>query len=264
MSDEIQEELEMDQVVEESKEVSISQPQSVAVASETSETSALLRMAVENDFDADKLEKLIQLKNQEEERQAKKEFDIHFMALQKKLPAIKKGKAVYNNDGKLLYKFAPIELILNENVKSIIAEHGFSVFWDQKDLDKEIEISCVVAGWEHEKRTTMRSPVVAQSAGGINIIQQRGITITYLKRYTLCNALGIIIEDEDTDGVVDYEEAYKVELNNIREAYTSEMVVAIYRSIRDSVTDKDAFRYLEGAMREKKLQLDKVQNGTEK
>ena len=35
----------------------------------------------------------------------------------------------------------------------------------------------------------------------MNVIQQIGTAITYAKRYTFCNAFGIMTEDEDTDCV---------------------------------------------------------------
>ena len=39
-----------------------------------------------------------------------------------------------------------------------------------------------------------------------NAIQQRGVSTTYGKRYSFINSLGVIIEDEDTDGSLSFED----------------------------------------------------------
>ena len=52
----------------------------------------------------------------------------------------------------------------------------------------------------------------ADTSGSKNAIQARGSTVTYLQRYTLLGALGLVTGDEDTDGrngtqLVDVEQA---------------------------------------------------------
>ena len=62
------------------------------VPAEMSPTDRLIMMALEGNVDVSKLEKLIELKNAEEERTNKREFDRQFANMQKNLPVIKKGQ----------------------------------------------------------------------------------------------------------------------------------------------------------------------------
>ena len=78
-------------------------------AIQQTETGQLLKMAVDKDLDVDKLERLIEMKNKEEDRLAKKDFDLHFGIMQSQFPTVPKTKKVKNKSGTLLYKYCPLE-----------------------------------------------------------------------------------------------------------------------------------------------------------
>ena len=228
-----------------------------------SQTDSLLAMAVEKDFDADKLEKLIQLKNQEEARFAKKVFSENFIKMQNEMPAIKRGNVVHDKHGKQLYKFAAIEDILNREVKGILAKHGFSYDWEQEDFEKEIKITCVISGWGHEKRTSMQGPaLISQSSGGVNILQQKAMSITYMKRYTLCNALGIIIENEDNDGIIDFGQQFIAEVENIKKIDSEAMLNEFYKDLRRRGLGSGEMSFLYSLLKERRKEIREATDAT--
>ena len=164
---------------------------------------ALIRMALERGIDTDQLEKLINLKNREEERQAKQRFDKEFSKLQRKLGPVLRDKQATDpkNNDRVLYAFAPIETIVKA-VGPTITKAGFSWRWtyDERDDGKKLATTCHVTGWGHEETTTVVLPV-APGNSFANAVQQVGISQTYGDRYSFKGAFGIVLDDEDDDAI---------------------------------------------------------------
>jgi hypothetical protein len=156
-----------------------------------------------NDLPIEKLERFIQLKNAEEDRRRKDDFDLNFAAMQKDYIPAQRDKMVMDKEGiKVLYKFCPLENILRV-YQPIISAHGFSFRWEEEGVkDGEKRVWCIVSGYGHSERTYVDIPIGA-STSFTNAAQQRGVSTSYGKRYSLINAFGIIIEDEDTDAKAD-------------------------------------------------------------
>src|SRR3990167_5886884 len=92
-------------------------------------TDILIELAIQHDADVDKLERLIALKNSEEARRAKLEYDRNFAKMQAEFtPVSKEKEARDQKDGKLLYKYAGLDQ-LQKLYGTIIAAHGFSYRW---------------------------------------------------------------------------------------------------------------------------------------
>ena len=153
----------------------------------------LLQIAVEQNADIDKLEKLMNLQDRWKANQDRQEFFEAFTLFQSKVPALKKSKQGHNS------KYAPLSDIA-EQIKSTMFECGLSYRFEQKQYENgTIEITCIVSHVSgHCERNTMTS--VADTSGSKNGIQAIGSTVSYLQRYTLIGALGIATADEDMDG----------------------------------------------------------------
>lgn len=160
----------------------------------------LLEMAVSKDLDMEKLERLIQLQVQHEERQAFKIFHESMAAFQKECPIIKKEDKVdfTTAKGTTRYNFAGFDSIILQ-VRDLIASHGFSYRFEYQTDSNKIRVGCVVTHKDgHSESTWMEG--VADSSGNKNSLQQSGSTFTYLKRYTFLGAFGIVTSDKDDDG----------------------------------------------------------------
>ena len=158
--------------------------------------SALLQIAVTQDLDITKLEKLMELQERWEKNNARKEFLTAMSNFQFSCPQIKKQRKVAFGNTK--YSFAGLGEI-SETIKEELKNNGLSYRWELKDEGTTIICTCIishVAG--HSESTDVSAG--KDSSGGKNEIQQRGSTITYLQRYSLISALGITTADDDTDG----------------------------------------------------------------
>ena len=167
---------------------------------QVSETGQLLQMAVDKNLDVDKLERLIELKNKEEARLAKKDFDLHFGLMQSQFPTIPKTKKVKNRSGALLYKYCPLENIIKV-IGPIIKDHGFSFWFSSEmveDKENEMRIFCHISGWGHEKTNHIDFPII-KGTDATNKIQERGITESYGQRYAFKAGFGFVIAGEDDD-----------------------------------------------------------------
>ena len=159
---------------------------------------SLVRLAVEQNFDIDKLEKLLQLQRDWEAGEAKKAFFAALSKFQSELPPIlKTGKADMGPKAGRR-KFASLGAI-NEAIRPWLYANGLSFRFSQTQSALGITVTCIVSHCDgHSEETTLTAG--ADVSGGKNPIQSIGSTITYLERYTLVGALGLTTVDEDDDG----------------------------------------------------------------
>lgn len=164
----------------------------------------LLEIAVSNNADIEKLERLMALKERYDAEEARKAFYAAISEFQGIVPTIKKTQNVSYTSRKTNqqtdYNFAPLGSIV-EQIKSPLHACGLSYRFEQK-MERGIEITCIVTHFHgHSERTTMLAP--ADQSGNKNSIQAIGSTVTYLQRYSLISALGIATADQDIDAQVD-------------------------------------------------------------
>ena len=158
----------------------------------------LLRIAVEQGADLDKLERLMDLQDRYLAAQAKRAYDEAFAAFKAEAVKIIKGKSV--NDGPLKGKsYAELHDVVNA-VTPALSRHGLSSSWKlTKDEKDWMEVTCYlrhVGG--HEESVSMGGP--PDMGGAKNAIQARASTKTYLERYTLKAITGLSEQDDDNDG----------------------------------------------------------------
>lgn len=204
----------------------------------------LVTYAVLNDK-LDMLERVIALKNADEDRAAKIEFDKHFSEMQKDYEPVRRStKGQYG-------VFADLNAIMS-GYGPILAKHGFSTSWEEEDLaDKPgwKRIWNLISGYGYTKRAKFDCPP-APTLGlndkgeqkGANAIQLQGIQTSYGKRYSFNSNAGVILTDEDKDGAT-FEDGIKLAqtFQLIREASTqAERKQAYITAIKSPVlTDKE-------------------------
>jgi uncharacterized protein YktA (UPF0223 family) len=212
--------------------------------------SALLQLAVQQNLDIDKLEKLMQLQERWEAGNARKEFLTAISKFQATVPALEKTKKVAFGSTK--YSYAPLGEIA-ATIKTSMSENGLSHRWEIEDVTDKITCTCIVSHISgHSERTAMSA--TKDSSGGKNEIQQRGSSITYLQRYTLIAALGISTADEDIDG--QKEEPQKQQVKPIQKQsvvsgnatdFEKEEIVSMWKLSLSECRDKtDLFKLYNG------------------
>lgn len=175
-------------------------PRAVAVANTT--PSDLLRMAVEQGADMDRLERLMALQERYESNEARKAYVQAMAEFKRNPPEIHKDKQVsFKTDkGTTSYKHATIGNVV-EKIVGGLAEHGFSHRWiPRRGEGGMISITCVITHkLGHSEETTLEAGL--DQSGGKNNIQAMISTKTYLERHSLLAATGLATTDTpDDDG----------------------------------------------------------------
>jgi hypothetical protein len=127
-----------------------------------------------------------------------------------------------------MYKYAPLEDIVKQ-VRRVLADCGLSFSFDTTDSESGITIVCTlrhIGG--HAEKTQVFIP--ATKGMNTNASQDRGLQITYGKRYAFTGALGITTADEDTD-------ARSQDVARL----TKEQAANVATLLSDSGSDKEKF-----------------------
>lgn len=156
----------------------------------------LLAMAINQNLDLEKLEKLMALQERWQAGLAKKAFFNALTEFQNDCPDLRKTKEV--SFGQTKYHYAPLGDI-DRQIKALLKEHGLSKRWEIADSNNVIKVKCIITHLDgHSEATEMEA--TADTSGSKNAIQAKGSAIEYMKRYTLIGALGLTTADQDIDG----------------------------------------------------------------
>jgi len=159
---------------------------------------ALIAIAVQQDLDIDKLEKLLQLQREWEKENARKAFHVALSKFQSEIPPIVREDAGVVRGGSRK-KYASLGTI-NEAIRPWLYANGLSYRWTPEALpDGTIRVTCTVShSLGHSESATLCNPPIEMEKS--TPIQRLAACITYLERYTLVCALGLSTVDEDDDG----------------------------------------------------------------
>src|SRR6266576_2261182 len=149
------------------------------------------------------MEKLIQLHERVEARNAEKEFNKAFVALQQEMPRVQAMAVVPNNDGTPRYKFAAYESIM-EQVQPFLVRNGFTISFSTRYDGPRIVKTCIL---RHTAGHSISNDFAVRIGAGppkANEAQADGAAGTYAKRHALCDALNIVVEkDNDANAIGD-------------------------------------------------------------
>ena len=152
----------------------------------------LMEIAISSNADVDKLEKLMDLQDRWESKEAKKSFTAAMARFQSQCPVIKRTKTGHN------FSYAPMCDVIQQ-VKDLESDCGISHRFEQETTNENISITCVVSHIDgHSEK--LRLEALADQTGSKNAVQAIGSTISYLQRYSFLGSFGIATADEDMDG----------------------------------------------------------------
>lgn len=161
------------------------------------------------------MERVMAIRRELKAEAAREAFFAAMAAFRSECPVIKRTKPVWNKEHtRIMYHYAPLDQI-EKVVGPIIARYGLSYSFKahiersvDKDIEQDLVMDCHV---QHESGHVEISPFRLPISGDyMNKNQQRGNTNSYAKRYSFCNAFGIMSEDDDDDhGRISPEDARK-------------------------------------------------------
>ena len=187
------------------KKVAKKKDELMVVEQEQSTPMTLIAQAIQNNIPVETMEKLMDLHDRWEAKQAKKAYDDAMAKFQAECPVIKKTKKVYEknqenvaeNLRKVRYSFAPIDSIIDQT-KDHISKNGFSYTTLIENDDKSLTATVIVKHFAgHTEQSKFTVPIGTESF--MSDPQKYGARATFAKRYAFLNAFGIMTGDEDTD-----------------------------------------------------------------
>lgn len=157
----------------------------------------MLQIAIEQNADMEKLQKLMDLQERWEANQARKAFDAAISAAKSEIKPIIKNREVdfTSQKGRTRYDYEDLAQIA-EHVDPILSRYGLSYRHRSKQDGKKLSITCIVSHRDgHFEETTLSAD--NDDTGNKNNIQGIGSTATFLQRYTLKLALGLAAAKDD-------------------------------------------------------------------
>lgn len=141
--------------------------------------------------------KLLEYQRDMEARDAEKQFNAAFVALQFELPQIKKTCSVVSK-GVFMYAYAPFIDIMDQ-LLPLLKKHGFAVSFSQDFADNRIISTCTlrhIGGHAQSNKFSVRA-----GKGPPNSSEAQGdaSNSTLAKRHALSNALNLVTDDMDDD-----------------------------------------------------------------
>lgn len=177
----------------------IAKPKEVSVREASGETSVegFITQAISANVPVETLEKLFALREKVKAEAAKEAYIKSMSIFQSESKIIKKTRKVLNKDGSVRYTFAPLDSIV-EQIQKPLAKAELSYRWETKQSDKGVTAICFVT---HVLGHTESSDFTVEidPSGFMTSPQKSASALTFAKRYSLCNALGISTGDEDDD-----------------------------------------------------------------
>lgn len=168
------------------------------VKNEKIETANFIQQAIASNMSVDVMEKLFALYEKDKANKAREAWITAVSKFQSECPVINKTKKVMNKDGRTVrYQYAPLGDIV-EQIKKPLADNNLSYRWEVENKELMIKAKAVITHiLGHSESSSFEVPV--DKEGFMTTPQKYASALTFAKRYTLCNALGISTGDDDTD-----------------------------------------------------------------
>lgn len=162
-----------------------------------SESTALIhmieRVARDPSVSLDRMERLIQMKEQMTARAARAAYDAAFAPMQEALPIIDE-RGVHDGTKSSYAKWDDI----NEAIKPVLAAHGFSIRFRSRQEGAKVYVTGVLSHRDgHSEETTIELP--ADTTGQKNAVQAIGSSMSYGQRYTAKLLLSLSSRKSDDD-----------------------------------------------------------------
>lgn len=158
---------------------------------------SLIAQGIDKGVPVETLERLLAMRKEILEDQAKEAFYEALTRFQSECPTIKKTKEVKGNNGSVRYRYESIDGIVKQ-VSPTLKLCGLSYTINTDQTEELITAICTihhVQGFSKESKFS----VPIEKEAYMNDAQKSGSALSYAKRYAFCNALGIMTTDQDDD-----------------------------------------------------------------
>lgn len=225
------------------------------------------QVATGPDFNIERLNALLDVKERWERNEARKAFDSAMAAAKAEIPVIVKDRTVdfTNKAGqRTYYQYEDLASIARA-VDPILGKHGLSYRFRTTAVPNEpVTVTCIVAHRDgHAEENTLSAG--RDDSGNKNSIQAIGSTITYLQRMTLKASLGLAAaadddgrtaEGDDPQGLTEKEFAdHLAAIDSAADRESLDAAWAVAAGACRDKSDKDAHGRLKAAVTERAKQF---------
>ena len=155
----------------------------------------IAEVARDKDFDADKMRAMIDMKNAEDDRSAKKAHTRALVEFKKHPPRIIKNATSHMN------KYATIDSVMRQ-LDQPLNEVGLVLTWEIDTNPELVAVVCVLSHVDGYSTTSTYS-AAPDTTGKKSPAQGQASIVTYGKRYTALAVLGLAEQGEDDDGAAE-------------------------------------------------------------
>lgn len=157
----------------------------------------IAKAARDPNVDIDKMERLVEMQERVQARDAEQAFNVAFAAMQPNLPHITvKNKIVHG--GKVISEYADWPSI-SAAITPILSEFGFSLnFGGSNDANEKTTVAKLRHVQGHMETNAITLP--HDTSGAKNKVQAIGSSSTYGQRYSACPLVGVVVHGADDDG----------------------------------------------------------------
>lgn len=174
----------------------------VETPNQSSDMTKLLELALTKGVDVIALEKLVALKERTEDRIAAQEFARALAEFQSACPPIRKtstAKIVTKSGREYGYNYAELDEIAR-TANKLLKDYGLSYTWDSEfDTTNMLRCTCTLRHVNgHSIKATFQCPT--ESDAGMSAPQKVAAALTFARRQSLVQVLGLTSCDVDSDG----------------------------------------------------------------
>lgn len=160
----------------------------------------MMLAAMQQGATLEQVEKMMDLQQRWEEREAEKAFNDALAAFKAEAVEVIKRREVdfSSQKGRTHYKHAELSDVV-EAVGPALSKHGFSWSWKTSQEGASIRVTCILKHRQgHSDSVSLEAG--ADQSGNKNSIQAIASTVTYLQRHTLKAITGVSEKGDDDDG----------------------------------------------------------------
>lgn len=173
-------------------------------AASVTDITRLLHTAVEQNIPVETMERLVALHERMSDRAAAAEFAAALARFQRACPLIartSRADIVSGSGAKFSYNYAELDEIVR-TIRDLLHECGLSYSWDSKvGPNGMLECTCTLTHVKgHKSQASFACPT--ESRAGMSAAQKVAAALTFARRQTLVQVLGLTTCDSDTDAVL--------------------------------------------------------------
>lgn len=201
-----------------------------AAADAAPEMAGLLRLAIEQRVPVDTLERLLTMHERIADRQAAKDFASALAEFQRECPPIAKTSTatrVKGNGTEKLYNYAELDEIAR-TIGPLLHTRGLAYSWDSSWGSDRITCVCKLRHANGHSETATFSCVTTAASPLMNAQQREAAALTYAKRQSLVQVLGLTTTEPDTDAEDSHEKISKSQAADV-EAMIAEVGASLPR-----------------------------------